>query len=246
MQPKLNLRSATPLYLQLEAALREALALETWRAGEAMPPERQLAEQFGVSRLTLRKALERLEAQGLVRRRQGSGTYVAPRLEQPLSVLTGFSEDMRARGLEPGTRWLKRGLYTASPEEVLALSLSPGEKVARLERVRSAQGEPMAIERAALPAHLLPNPEEVKESLYAYLESRDLRPARALQRLRSVAASRPEAELLSIRPGEPVLYIERLSYLTDGSVLEFTRSHYRGDRYDFVAELRGKHLCSVE
>ncbi len=238
MHAKLDIHSATPLYLQLEAVLREALAADTWKAGEAMPPERELADQFGVSRLTLRKALERLEAQGLVQRRQGSGTYVAPRLEQPLSTLTGFSEDMRARGLEPSARWLKRGLFTASPEEVLALSLSPGEKVARLERVRSAQGEPMAVERAALPAHLLPNPEEVKESLYAYLESKGLRPARALQRLRAVAASRQEAELLGIRADEPVLYIERLSFLADGSVLEFTRSHYRGDRYDFVAELR--------
>jgi GntR family transcriptional regulator len=89
-----------------------------------------------------------------------------------------------------------------------------------------------------LPAHLLPHPEQVKESLYAYLESKGLRPVRALQRLRSVAASRQEAELLGLRAGEPVLYIERLSYLADGSVLEFTRSHYRGDRYDFVAELR--------
>lgn len=240
MRKALNMQAATPLYLQLEAVLREALASGTWKAGEAMPPERELADKFGVSRLTLRKALERLEAQGLVQRRQGSGTYVAPRLEQPLSTLTGFSEDMRARGLEPSVRWLKRGLFTASPEEVLALSLSPGEKVARLERVRSAQGEPMAVERAALPAHLLPDPEQVKESLYTYLESKDLRPARALQRLRSVAASRQEAELLGIRPGEPVLYIERLSYLADGSVLEFTRSHYRGDRYDFVAELRSK------
>ncbi len=238
MESKLDPHSATPLYLQLEALLREALASNTWKAGEALPPERALAEQFGVSRLTLRKALERLEAQGLVQRRQGSGTYVAPRLEQPLSALTSFSEDMRARGLEPSTRWLKRGLFTASPEEVLALSLSPGEKVARLERVRSAQGEPMAVERAALPAHLLPYPEQVKESLYAYLESKGLRPVRALQRLRSVAASRQEAELLGLRAGEPVLYIERLSYLADGSVLEFTRSHYRGDRYDFVAELR--------
>lgn len=240
MRKALNMQAATPLYLQLEAVLREALTSDTWKAGEAMPPERELANKFGVSRLTLRKALERLEAQGLVQRRQGSGTYVAPRLEQPLSTLTGFSEDMRARGLEPSLRWLKRGLFTASPEEVLALSLSPGEKVARLERVRSAQGEPMAVERAALPAHLLPDPEQVKESLYTYLESKDLRPARALQRLRSVAASRQEAELLGIRPGEPVLYIERLSYLADGSVLEFTRSHYRGDRYDFVAELRSK------
>lgn len=234
----LDTSAATPLYLQLEATLRDALASGKWKAGEALPPERELADRFKVSRLTLRKALERLEAQGLVQRRQGSGTYVAPRLEQPLSALTGFSQDMRARGLEPSIRWLKKGLFVASPEEVLALSLSPGEKVARLERVRSAQGEPMAVERAALPAHLLPDPEKVGESLYAHLDARGLRPVRALQRLRAVAAGRLEAELLGIRPGDAVLYTERLSYLSDGSVMEFTRSHYRGDRYDFVAELR--------
>lgn len=235
----LDQHAATPLYLQLEAALRDQLTSGTWKPGEAMPPERDLAERFKVSRLTLRKALERLEAQGLVQRRQGSGTYVAPRMEQPLSALTGFSADMRARGLEPHDRWLKRGLFAASPEEILALSLSPGERVARIERVRSAQGEPMAIERACIPALLLPDPERVQDSLYGHLEVRGLRPVRALQRLRAVAASRAEAELLGLRTGEPVLYIERLSYLENGSVLEFTRSHYRGDRYDFVAELRG-------
>ncbi len=238
MNLALNPHATTPLYLQLEATLREALASGQWKPGEALPPERDFAESFGVSRLTLRKALQRLEAQGLVRRRQGSGTYVAPRLEQPLSTLTSFSQDMRARGLEPNARWLKRGLYLASPEEVLALSLSPGEKVARLERVRSAQDEPMAIERASIPAHLLPDPENVSASLYGYLETKGLRPIRALQRLRAVASSRIEAELLGIPVGEPVLYIERLSFLADGSMLEFTRSHYRGDRYDFVAELR--------
>ena len=238
MRLAVDASAATPLYLQLEAALRDALASGKWKSGEALPPERELADKFKVSRLTLRKALERLEAQGLVQRRQGSGTYVAPRLEQPLSALTGFSQDMRARGLEPSVRWLKKGLFVASPEEVLALSLSPGEKVARLERVRSAQGEPMAVERAAIPAHLLPDPEKVGESLYAHLDAKGLRPVRALQRLRAVAAGRHEAELLGIRAGDSVLYTERLSYLSDGSVLEFTRSHYRGDRYDFVAELR--------
>jgi len=238
MRLALDSNAATPLYLQLEAALRQILASGKWKAGEALPPERELAERFKVSRLTLRKALERLEAQGLVQRRQGSGTYVAPRLEQPLSTLTGFSQDMRARGLEPGVKWLKKGLFVASPEEVLALSLSPGERVARLERVRSAQGEPMAVERAALPSRLLPDPQKVGESLYAHLDARGLRPVRALQRLRAVEAGRQEGELLGIRAGDPVLYIERLSYLPDGRVLEFTRSHYRGDRYDFVAELR--------
>lgn len=96
----------------------------------------------------------------------------------------------------------------------------------------------MALELAVLPARYLPDPEAVAESLYAHLEARSLRPVRALQRLRAVAAEEREAGLLGVVPGAPVLYIERLGYLPDGGVLEFTRSHYRGDRYDFVAELR--------
>ena len=238
MKLHLNSSSHTPLYLQLEAALRSVLAAGKWRPGEALPPERELAEQLGVSRITLRKALERLEDEGLLLRRQGSGTYVAPRVEQPLSVLTGFSQDMRARGLEASSRWVQRGVFQATPEEALALGLSPGSQVARLERVRLAQGEPMALELAVLPARYLPDPEAVAESLYAHLEARSLRPVRALQRLRAVAAGEREAGLLGVAPGAPVLYIERLGYLPDGGVLEFTRSHYRGDRYDFVAELR--------
>lgn len=238
MKLLIDSRSATPLYLQLEGSLRDAIAGGNWKAGEALPPERELAEKYGVSRITLRKALERLEAAGLLMRRQGSGTYVSPRVEQPLSSLTGFSEDMRARGLEPRSHWLKRGLFVATPEEVLALSLSPGERVARLERIRLAQGEPMALERASLASRYLPYPERVKESLYALLESLGLRPVRALQRLRAVAAGKHEAELLGLEQGQPVLYIERISYLGDGSVLEFVRSYYRGDRYDFVAEMR--------
>ncbi|RIH85973.1 GntR family transcriptional regulator [Calidithermus roseus] len=239
MRLQLNSSSHTPLYLQLEAALRERLASGEWRSGQALPPERELAQQLGVSRITLRRALERLEDEGLLIRRQGSGTYVSQRVEQTLTALTGFSQDMAARGLRASSRWLQRGIFRATPEEALAFGLSPTAEVSRLERLRLTEDEPMALELAALPVRYLPDPQAVGDSLYAYLDLHGLRPVRALQRLRAVAALPRVAELLAIRPGDPVLYIERLSYLPDGSVLEFTRSHYRGDRYDFVAELKG-------
>jgi len=236
----LDPEAPTPLYLQLKAALEERIRTGALSPGQALPSERRLAEMLGVSRLTVRRALDELVAGGVLTRRQGSGTYVTPRVEQPLSVLSGFSEDMRARGMVPGSRWVKRERGQASPTEAMTLSLAPGEPVVRLLRVRTADGRPMAVEHAVIPARFLPDPGAVGESLYATLKGQGLLPARALERIRAVAATERVAELLGVGPGTPVLYIERVSYLSDGTPLEFTRSHYRGDRYDFVAELRSK------
>ncbi len=237
---KLDPRAPTPLYLQLKAALEERIRTGALSPGQALPSERKLAEVLGISRLTVRRALDELVAGGMLTRRQGSGTYVTPRVEQPLSVLTGFSEDMRARGMVPGSRWVRRERGQASPAEAITLSLPPGEPVVRLLRVRTADGRPMAVEHAVIPARFLSDPTAVDESLYAALRARGLAPARALERIRAVAATERVAQLLGVEEGTPVLYIERVSYLSDGTPLEFTRSHYRGDRYDFVAELRSQ------
>ncbi len=237
---ELDPAAPTPLYLQLKAAIEERIRTGALSPGQALPSERRLSQMLGVSRLTVRRALDELVAGGVLTRRQGSGTYVTPRVEQPLSVLSGFSEDMRARGMVPGSRWVKRERGQASPTEAMTLSLAPGEPVVRLLRVRTADGRPMAVEHAVIPARFLNDPNEVGESLYAALKQRGFAPARALERIRAVAATDRVAELLGVETGTPVLYIERVSYLADGTPLEFTRSHYRGDRYDFVAELRSQ------
>ncbi|MEN2982270.1 MAG: GntR family transcriptional regulator [Thermus sp.] len=201
--------------------------------GQNLPPERALAEAFGVSRDSVRKALDLLEEEGLVIRRQGSGTYVARRATFRNRLL-GFSEEMRALGLVPASRLLRWDQGPANPEEAMALGLSPGEGVLRLLRLRLADGEPMALERASLPLWAL---EEAPEgSLYQALEARGLRPVRALQRLRAVAA-REEARLLEVEPGSPLLYLERVSYLADGRPIEYVRSWYRADRYELLVEL---------
>ena len=235
---KVDPRAPTPVFLQIRGQLEEKIRRMQLVPGEALPSERRLAEKLGVSRLTVRRAYDELVAKGMLERRQGSGTYVARRLEQPLSVLTGFSEDMRSRGMEPGSRWVEKSEGPATPEEALALSLAPGELVVRLGRVRLADGRPMALEYAVLPKALVGDARAIKDSLYAHLRQRGLIPVRALQRLRAVAASEREAQLLGVPTGAPLLYIERISYLESGRPLEFTRSHYRGDRYDFLAELK--------
>jgi GntR family transcriptional regulator len=233
-----NPAAPAPLYLQLVERVAAAIAAGELKDGDALPPERLLAEQLAVSRTTVRKALDELASRGLVASHHGSGTFVAARLEQPLARLSSFSEDMRARGREPAFAWLERGLAQPSPEEVLALQLAPGEQVARLVRLRTADGEPLAVERAAIPARHLPDPGVVTLSLYAALRARGLEPVRALQHLQAAAAAPADAARLLIPPGSPVMATVRHGFLADGRPVEFTRSVHRGDRYDFVAEMR--------
>ncbi len=228
----------TPLYLQLKGRIEELIRQGELREGQALPSERELAKRLGVSRLTVRRALDELVSGGMLVRRHGSGTFVASRVQRPLSVLTGFSEDMRQRGMTPASRWLRRERGTATPEEAIALSLEPGEAVVRLLRVRTADRLPMAIEHAVIPVRFFPDPEGIEESLYAALKARGYGPEWALERLRAVSAGEREASLLGVPIGSALLYIERVSYLPGGTPLEFTRAHYRGDRYDFIAELR--------
>ncbi len=230
-----------PLYLQLHRLIAEAIASGRLRPGDSLPSERELAAMTGLSRVTVRKGVAELVASGQLVQRRGSGTFVAPKvekLEQALSLLTSFTEDMERRGRNVESHWIARGLHAAAPEEVMALGLGAGERVARLERVRSSDGVPLAIERASLSQRILPDPEQVSDSLYAMLESRGQRPVRAVQRISAANLNAKDAELLGVAPGVAGLRIERISYLPSGKVVEFTRSLYRGDAYDFAVELK--------
>ena len=230
-----------PLYLRLKRFIEDAVSDGTIRAGDALPSERDLAAKVDVSRVTVRKAVQHLVREGVLVQRHGSGTYVAPqlsRVEQSLSQLTSFTEDMARRGMAVTSTWLDRGLYAPSPEETVALGLGAGEDVARVARLRVSGDTPLAIERAAISAAILPDPEAIGTSLYAHLEKTGNRPVRAIQRIRAVSLGDDDAALLDVTPGVASLHIERTSYLSSGRVVEFTRSIYRGDAYDFVAELR--------
>ena len=230
-----------PLYLQLKRWIEDAIAKGVIKPGDALPSERDLALKVDVSRVTVRKAVQHLVRDGVLVQRHGSGTFVAPpshRVEQSLSQLTSFAEDMARRGMAVRSDWLDRGIYPPSPEETIALGLSPNERVARVARLRISGDRPLAIERAALSADILPDPDAVGTSLYAHLEKSGNRPVRAIQRIRAVSIEGADAKLLDVPEGAAVLHIERTSYLASGRVIEFTRSVYRGDTYDFVAELR--------
>lgn len=234
---KLSDQGRAPLYQQLQRALREAIADSRLEADEALPPERDMAEEFGVSRITVRKALDALVGEGLLIRRQGAGTFVAGRVEKSFSKLSSFSEDMISRGRRPESVWLSRSSGVVTPDESLTLGLSPGAAVYRFNRIRYADGAPMAVEYSTVPGFCLPSEEVVTESLYEALDAQGARPVRALQRLRAVLFTADRARLLGVPDGSPGLFIERRGFLRDGRPVELTHSYYRGDAYDFVAEL---------
>jgi GntR family transcriptional regulator len=229
--------SSLPLYQQLQRALREAIDKKVLAPEDALPSERQLAAELGISRITVRKAIEGLIEEGLLVSRQGSGNFVGTRIDKNFAKLTSFSEDMRSRGRTPRSVWLKRAQGTVAPEEALKLALSPGTQVFRFHRLRFADDQPMSLEYCTVVASCLPSIDVVGESLYEALERHGCRPVRALQRLRALLLNEEQAKLLEAQPHDAGLLVERLGYLRDGRAVELSQSIYRGDTYDFVAEL---------
>jgi GntR family transcriptional regulator len=228
--------SEDPLYLQLARAMRGLIEIGHLRHREALPSERTLAEATGFSRVTVRKAIDELIRDGLIVRRPGAGSYVAHQADQPMSVLVGFTADMKRRGTTARSIVLGKTVSLPKPDELLKLGISPSDRVVRLSRVRLSNDEALAIEHAVVPIWAV-EPDQIGESLYEALRANGHRPARALQRLSAAIADTEEARHLGIPAGSPILHIERHAFLKNGRPIEVTHSSYRGDRYDFVAEL---------
>lgn len=229
--------SGEPLYRRLGEAIKAAIGASVLRHGAVIPSERDLSDGLAISRVTVRKAIEGLVAEGLLDRRQGAKTVVSSRVEKSLATMTSFSEDMRSRGLEPGCVWISREISRPSPAEMMALGIPVSEKIVRLRRLRTADNTPIAIETAALPARFVPHPEAIGASLYEYLAAHGALPVRALQRMQAKPASEEERRLLATPEGTSLLIMERRCFLADGQIVEFTQTKYRGDVYDFVIEL---------
>ncbi|TWI56557.1 GntR family transcriptional regulator [Pseudomonas duriflava] len=234
----LDQNGSTPLYLQLAQQLESAIHAGLWRAEDALPSERMLCERLSISRVTARKALDVLLAQKLINRTHGSGTFITPRLAMPLSRLSSFSDMLRGKGFTPSSQWLSRGLAEPTPEESLRLGLSPRDQVARLKRLRRADGVVMAIEHSTLPARFVPDPTAVGDSLYAWLDAAGLSVVRALQHVQAVNATPDMAALAGLEPGTAMLRLTRIGYQVDNTPIELTDTYCRNDYYDFIAELR--------
>jgi GntR family transcriptional regulator len=234
--------SKLPLYHQLYQILRGDIVRGEWQPGDMIPPESELIEQYQLSRTTVRQVLDMLSNEGLIYRQQGRGTFVAhPTVEQALVRIISFTEDMRQRGVRPGTEVLSSGLIPAPQDIAEKLEIEPGEELARLERLRLADGEPMSIEESHLVHRYCPG---VLEGNYASNPLREalerdygIRWTHAKQTIRAISASRNLARLLSVPPHSALLYIERVSYSQQNTPVEFLRIYYRGDRYTLYSEL---------
>ena len=232
-----------PLYLQLKDSLTAEIRTGRYRTHQRLPSERELSTEFNVSRMTVRQALLELVREGLIYTRVGKGTFVAaPKIDQQLRDLTGFSEDVQARGGRPSSRVLESKVTAAPTEAASAMGLEPGSQVILLARVRLADDLPLAIERAYLPLARVPGllqRDFAVESLYSVLRaSYGFRLVLAEQTIEAALADPRELELLGLTPPAAVLKMQRLTSTDAGVPLEYVFSTYRGDRYKFRSVLQ--------
>jgi GntR family transcriptional regulator len=237
--PDRSRTARVPKYYRLKRHLLQMT--DTLPPGTPVPPERSLATEFDTSRTTVRQALQELVVEGRLERIQGKGTFVAkPKVSQALQ-LTSYTEDMRAQGLEPTSQLLEIGYVTADQRLSALLDIPEGGRVLRIERLRLASGEPMAIETTHLSQERFP---ALRRSLVRYAslytalaEVYGVHLARAEETIETALASPREAGLLGTDVGLPMLMLSRHSRDTAGEPVEWVRSVYRGDRYKFVATL---------
>jgi GntR family transcriptional regulator len=208
--------------------------------GTAIPSERQLSADLGVSRLTVRAALDDLAREGYVVRRRGSGTYVQqPKISQELTM-TSFSEDMRRRGMVPGSRTLSMETELAGARLGRLLHASPSEKILVIKRLRLADGETMAIETLHLPSALVPGlvAKDLSGSFYELLHERyGVEIASGTQAIEPTVTNEEESAALGVPLHSPAFLFERTSRDPAERTVEYVQSVYRGDRYRIVTEL---------
>lgn len=230
---------AVPKYYELRQWLRQRI--DGLPPGTPVPPERTLSDQFQISRTTVRQALHDLAVEGRIVRIQGRGTFVAsPKVTQNLQ-LTSYTQDMTAQGLRPGARLIDISVVEAEADVAASLGLAEGAPVTRVERVRSANGEPMAVETVYLDHHRFPGIGDLlteDTSLYAVLkEEYQVVPAQGEETIETVLAPPAVSRLLGTDSTTPMLMLTRSSRDADGRPVEFVRSLYRGDRFRLATRL---------
>lgn len=240
----LDRTQATPLYLQLHQAILEQVVSTQAAPGDRLPTERELQERFGVSRATVRSALDLLERQGYVVRSQGVGTVVArAKIEPNISHLTSFSEDLEAKGMRPGSATLEVALVPPPARAMTHFVLSDLDKVWYVKRLRFADGQPVGIHELYIPPSLefAPLALQSMPSYYRLLKERHgIEPSRAVESFTAKTANADEAALLDLDVGAALLAIERVTYDELERVLEYVVLRYRADHYEYRVELRRK------
>ena len=238
----LDNNSPIPLYYQLKSFIENQISSGSWKPGEQIPSEAELCQEFQISRTTIRQAIGELVSQGKLKRTQGRGTFVTQyNIEKPLFFLIGFSQDMKLRGLKPSSRVLKFETIPPSAHITQFLRLKENEPAILVKRLRLADDQLMAIDNCYLPFNryfAIMHENLENNSLYDLLAKKfDTVPVRSIRTIESVGCSPPEAELLDVKIGFPILYIVGTNFDQNDQPFEYAETFYRGDRFTFNIEI---------
>ncbi|WP_201307897.1 GntR family transcriptional regulator [Companilactobacillus farciminis] len=229
-----------PVYIQIHNEIRKEIESGKWAVGERIPSERQLSQDFDVSRMTLRQAIQTLVDEGILQRQVGSGTYVASsKVQEKMSGTTSFTEITEGQGKKPSSKTVSYHVADPSISELEKLKLKDGDQVLRMERIRYADQQPICFEVATIPIEIVNtlNKKDITSSLYKALEDKaGLKLGNATQTVSAILASEKIANFLNVKRGSAILRVRQVTTLDDGRPFEYVRSQYAGDRFEFYLE----------
>lgn len=229
----------SPIYIRIHNSIKESIEEGKWKVGERIPAERELAEKFGVSRMTLRQAVQTLVDEGILERRVGAGTFVArEKVQEKMSGITSFTEIMKTQGKQPSSKTVSYQVTMPSLSECEHLKLKADTTILRMERIRYADEVPICFEITTLPYDLVKNYQrsQITKSLYQTLAHHGLHVGHAQQIVSASSASEKIADYLKIKRGAPILKLRQITQLSNGRPFEYVQTQYAGERFEFYLE----------
>ncbi|HFH9837686.1 TPA: GntR family transcriptional regulator [Streptococcus suis] len=229
----------TAAYITIHDRIKDEIDKGIWKIGQRLPSERDLADQFGVSRMTLRQGITLLVEEGVLQRKVGSGTYVAStRVQEKMRGTTSFTELMLLQGKVPTSKLLSYTRTKPNEKEMEQLGLAKGEHIIRMERVRYADDIPVVYEVASIPEHLIEDvpKEDVTNHFFKTMVENGYRIGTSKQTIFARLANEKVAQYLQITKNQAILALKQVSYLEDGRAFEFVNSQYVGERFEFYLE----------
>ena len=229
----------TPAYMRIHDAIKKEIDEGIWKIGERLPSERDLADDYNVSRMTLRQAITLLVEEGILERRVGSGTYVSSRrVQDKMRGTTSFTEIVRSQGKTPSSKLISYQKKLASEAEMKHLDLAPTDYVIRMERVRFADDIPLVFEVASIPEKFIRhfNRDDITKHFFQTLTDNGYEIGKSQQTIYAKNATDRVAKYLNIAKGQAVLALTQVSYFTDSKPFEYVHSQYVGERFEFYLE----------
>lgn len=226
-----------PMYIRIHNQIKRDVENHVYKVGDRIPAERQLAVEFGVSRMTLRQAIKTLEEEGILERRLGSGTYVASqKVQEKMSGIMSFTEITKANGQKPSSKLISYQVGKPSLSEKERLNLASDEDVLRMERIRYADQTPICYEVVTIPYKLVENisKEDISTHLYEALSKNNYEIGKVTEHISAAVANEQDARLLNARKGEALITRRQVTELLNGSPFEYTRARYVAERFEFT------------